>query len=103
MSDKVTLPRTLTGLVVSDKMEQTIVVLVERRVRHPKYQKIVRRSTKIHAHNPDNTARQGDVVVVKDVDLFQELKHGCLKVLKKKQRQLRGTGDDTNRIAIAGR
>ena len=67
---KVTLPRTLTGTVVSDKMQQTIVVLVERRVRHPKYQKIVRRSTKVHAHNPDNQARMGDIVSSKNVGLF---------------------------------
>ena len=92
MSEKITLPRTLTGVVVSDKMEQTIVVLVERRVRHPKYQKIVRRSTKVHAHNPDNTARQGDVVVVKECRPISKTKTWILKVLKKKQRLAEGNG-----------
>ncbi len=92
MNDKVTLPRTLTGLVVSDKMEQTIVVLVERRVRHPKYQKIVRRSTKIHAHNPDNTARQGDVVVVKECRPISRTKTWMLESIKEKAEIAEGNG-----------
>ena len=92
MSDKITLPRTLTGVVVSDKMEQTIVVLVERRVRHPKYQKIVRRSTKIHAHNPDNTARQGDVVVVKECRPISKTKTWMLESIKEKAETAEGNG-----------
>lgn len=92
MNDKVTLPRTLTGLVVSDKMEQTIVVLVERRVRHPKYQKIVRRSTKIHAHNPDNTARKGDVVVVKECRPISRTKSWILESIKEKAEIAEGNG-----------
>jgi small subunit ribosomal protein S17 len=92
MSDKITLPRTLTGVVISDKMEQTIVVLVERRVRHPKYQKIVRRSTKIHAHNPDNTARQGDVVVVKECRPISKTKTWMLESIKEKAETAEGSG-----------
>ncbi len=92
MSEKITLPRTLTGVVVSDKMQQTIVVLVERRVRHPKYQKIIRRSTKIHAHNPDNLARHGDVVVVKECRPISKTKTWVLDNIKEKAEIIEGTG-----------
>ena len=56
--------RTLTGLVVSDKMTKTITVLVERRVKHPLYKKYVRRSSKFHAHDEESTCRVGDVVSI---------------------------------------
>jgi small subunit ribosomal protein S17 len=58
--------RTLTGKVVSDKMEKSIVVLIERRVQHPLYGKLIRRSTKLHAHDENNTAKTGDVVTIKE-------------------------------------
>ena len=58
--------RTLTGRVVSDKMEKSIVVLIERRVQHPLYGKSIRRSTKLHAHDENNTAKAGDVVTIKE-------------------------------------
>lgn len=56
--------RMLTGRVVSDKMEKTITVLVERRVRHPVYGKIVTKSTKIKAHDALNECREGDLVTI---------------------------------------
>ena len=56
--------RTLTGRVVSNKMDKTITVLVERRVKHPIYGKIIRRSTKVHAHDAENQCRMGDLVTV---------------------------------------
>jgi len=56
--------RTLTGRVVSDKMNKTITVLVERKVPHPMYGKYVRRSTKIHAHDETNECKQGDLVTI---------------------------------------
>jgi small subunit ribosomal protein S17 len=56
--------RTLMGRVVSDKMEKTITVLVERRVRHPVYDKIVTKSTKIKAHDEVNECREGDLVTI---------------------------------------
>ena len=56
--------RTLQGRVVSDKMDKTVTVVVERRVKHPLYGKFVRRSTKVHAHDENNECRVGDVVVV---------------------------------------
>ena len=58
--------RTLTGKVVSDKMDKSIVVLIERQVQHPLYGKLIRRSTKLHAHDENNTAKAGDVVTIKE-------------------------------------
>ena len=56
--------RTLQGKVVSDKMDKTVTVLIERKVKHPLYGKIIRRSTKIHAHDEQNQYGIGDVVVI---------------------------------------
>ncbi len=56
--------RTLQGRVVSDKMEKTITVLIERRVKHPVYGKYITRSSKVHAHDENNTAGMGDTVLV---------------------------------------
>lgn len=58
--------RTLTGKVVSNKMTDTIVVLVERRIQHPKYGKFLRRSTKVYAHDKGNQCQIGDVVTVRE-------------------------------------
>jgi small subunit ribosomal protein S17 len=55
---------TITGRVVSDSMDKTITLLVERLVRHPVYGKYIRRSTKLHAHDANNECRTGDVVEV---------------------------------------
>ncbi len=56
--------RTLVGKVVSDKMDKTVTVLVERKVKHPIYGKVVRRSKKFHAHDESNQYQVGDVVVI---------------------------------------
>jgi small subunit ribosomal protein S17 len=58
------LQRTVTGRVVSDKMDKSITVLVERKVPHPLYKKYIRRSTKMHAHDENNECRQGDIVTI---------------------------------------
>ena len=58
--------RTLTGRVVSDKMDKTVTVLVERRVKHPMYDKIIVRSSKYHAHNESNEAKTGDLVEIQE-------------------------------------
>lgn len=58
--------RTLIGRVVSDKMEKTVTVLVERRVKHPMYDKIIVRSRKYHAHNEGNEAKSGDLVEIQE-------------------------------------
>ncbi len=57
--------RTLTGRVVSDKMDKSAVVMVERQVRHPLYGKYIRRSTKVHIHDEKNECQQGDTVTIK--------------------------------------
>jgi small subunit ribosomal protein S17 len=59
--------RTVSGRVVSNKMDKSIVVLVERRVKHPVYGKIVKRSTKLHAHDANNECMPGDEVTIKEV------------------------------------
>jgi len=64
---KQTNPRTMSGTVVSNKMDKTVVVRVERRVQHPLYGKIIRRSTKVHAHDENNECEIGDVVTVREV------------------------------------
>lgn len=56
--------RTLTGLVISNKMEKTITVLVERRFKHPIYGKFIKRSTKVYAHDAANQCQIGDTVTV---------------------------------------
>lgn len=60
------LKRTLTGTVVSDKMDKTITVLVERRVKHPVLGKVMRVSKKYHAHDEANEFHPGDVVTIEE-------------------------------------
>jgi|TARA_R110000796_G_scaffold76603_2_gene171281 small subunit ribosomal protein S17 len=57
---------TVTGRVVSDKMDKTITVVIERQVKHPLYGKYMRRSTKLHAHDENNECRIGDTVTIKE-------------------------------------
>ncbi|HED17887.1 MAG TPA: 30S ribosomal protein S17 [Gammaproteobacteria bacterium] len=65
MSEDSKLIRTLTGRVVSDKMNKSAVVMVERKVRHPLYGKYIRRSTKLHIHDENNECKQGDTVTIR--------------------------------------
>lgn len=58
--------RTLTGRVVSDKMDKTVTVMVERRVKHELYGKIITRSKKYHAHDEKNEFHQGDMVTIEE-------------------------------------
>ena len=58
------LVRMVSGRVVSNKMDKTITVLVERRVKHPVYGKYINKSTKIHAHDEANECNEGDLVMV---------------------------------------
>lgn len=66
MSNNETNPRTLIGKVISDKMQKTIVVLVERTVKHPKYGKILKRNTKLHAHDENQVCQIGNVVKIRE-------------------------------------
>ncbi|ATC97502.1 MAG: 30S ribosomal protein S17 [Pseudomonadota bacterium] len=63
MSDKI---RTLQGRVVSDKMDKSIVVAIERQVKHPIYGKFIKRTTKLHAHDENNTAKVGNTVTIRE-------------------------------------
>jgi small subunit ribosomal protein S17 len=56
--------RTLTGRVVSDKMQKTIAVEIERLVKHPQYGKFMRRTTKVLAHDEQGTCKTGDIVII---------------------------------------
>ena len=66
--------RVLTGLVVSDKGEKTVVVNVERKVKHPLYGKIIRRSKKYHAHDESNEFKQGETVRIEETAPISKLK-----------------------------
>ena len=59
--------KTLTGTVISDKMDKTAVVLFERKVKHPKYGKYVKKSTKYKIHDEKNECKTGDVVTIAEV------------------------------------
>ena len=63
---KSTNPRILTGVVTSNKADKTITVKIERKVKHPLYGKVVKRASKVHAHDENNTASIGDIVSVKE-------------------------------------
>lgn len=64
MSEQSSVKRTVTGRVVSNKMDKTITVLVERRVKHPMYGKYIKRSSKLHAHDANNECNEGDLVTI---------------------------------------
>jgi small subunit ribosomal protein S17 len=66
--------RILIGTVVSDKTDKTVVVKVERKVKHPLYGKIIRRSKKYHAHDEDNAFHTGEVVRIEETAPISKLK-----------------------------
>lgn len=70
--------RTVSGRVVSNKMDKSIVVLIERRVKHPVYGKIIKRSTKLHAHDANNECNPGDEVTIKEVRPISKTKSWSL-------------------------
>ena len=67
--------RTIEGRVVSNKMQKTVTVLLERQVQHPLYGKIVRRSTKVHAHDENGECKEGDVVRIKETRPMSKTKN----------------------------
>lgn len=71
---KQTFKRSLKGTVVSDKANQTIVVKVQRRFKHPIYSKFVNKTKKYHAHDADNKAKLGDTVTIIESRPFSKLK-----------------------------
>ncbi|AXT45043.1 MULTISPECIES: 30S ribosomal protein S17 [Chromobacterium] len=80
--------RTLTGTVVSDKMDKTVTVLVERKVKHPIYGKIIRRSKKFHAHDENNEFKAGDIVVISESRPLSKTKTWVVTALVEKSRQV---------------
>lgn len=76
--------RTKTGRVVSNKMNQTITVLVERKVKHPLYGKYIRRSTKLHVHDESNQCNEGDLVSIAECKPISKTKSwNLVEVLEK--------------------
>ena len=81
--------RVLQGTVVSDKMDKTVVVSVERRVMHPIYKKFIRRSKKYHAHDENNQHKVGDVVAIRECRPLSKTK--CWEVIAPEHAQ--GSGE----------
>ena len=79
---------TLVGRVVSDKMNKTVTVLVERRVKHPLYGKIVTRSKKYHAHDEKNEFHEGDVVLIEETRPLSRTKTWKVVQLVEKAREV---------------
>ena len=63
MTDKI---RTVQGRVISDKMDKSFTIAIERKVKHPRLGKFIRRTNKLHVHDENNEAKQGDVVEIKE-------------------------------------
>lgn len=80
--------RTATGKVVSDKMDKTITVLIERRVKHPIYGKYITRSSKVHAHDENNECKMGDVVTVSETRPISKQKSWALLSIDEKATQI---------------
>jgi small subunit ribosomal protein S17 len=80
--------RTLTGRVVSDKMDKTVTVLVERRVTHPLLGKIVTRSKKYHAHDEKNEFSQGDLVEIEETRPLSRTKTWRVAKLLEKSKEI---------------
>ena len=80
--------RTAVGIVVSYGMDKSITVLLERRVKHPVYGKIVKRSTKIHAHDANNECSVGDAVTIKEVKPISKTKSWTLISIDDRATQL---------------
>lgn len=86
MSEQQSNARTAIGRVTSDSMDKSVVVLVERRERHPLYRKFIRRSTKLHAHDENNECGVGDTVMIQECRPISKTKTWKLvKVMEKAQ------------------
>jgi len=80
--------QTLTGRVVSDKMDKTVTVLVERRVTHPLYGKVITRTRKYHAHDENNEYKEGDLVEIEACRKLAKTKAFRVTRLIEKARQV---------------
>jgi small subunit ribosomal protein S17 len=79
--------RTATGKVVSNKMDKSVTVLVERRVKHPVYGKYMTKSSKLHAHDESNECQEGDIVTIKEVRPISKTKTWALVSVDEKATQ----------------
>jgi small subunit ribosomal protein S17 len=70
--------RTVQGRVVSNKMDKTITIAVERKVKHPIYGKFIKRTTKLHAHDETNQCNEGDVVTIRECRPLSKSKNWML-------------------------
>ena len=84
MANQESMARELLGTVVSDKMNKSFVVKIERRVKHPKYGKYVTRTTKLHVHDENNECRVGDVVLIKESRPISKTKSWVLVEVKER-------------------
>jgi len=80
--------RTASGKVISNKMDKSIVVLVERQVKHPVYGKYIKRSTKIHAHDANNDCLPGDEVTIQEVAPISKTKSWSLVSIDERAEQV---------------
>lgn len=88
MSEVEKTDRTATGKVVSNKMDKSITVLVERRVKHPVYGKYVTKSSKLHAHDESNECNAGDRVTIKQVRPISKTKTWMLVSIDERATQI---------------
>lgn len=84
MSEVKATTRALVGRVVSDKMDKTVTVLIERKVKHPLYGKIICRSKKYHAHDENNEFHEGDLVEILESRPMAKTKAWCVSKLIEK-------------------
>ena len=88
MTEATQTARTLSGKVVSNKMDKSIVVLVERQVKHPLYGKYVKRSTKLKAHDENNECRIGDLVTIRETRPLAKTKSWALVQIDERAAQV---------------
>ena len=86
MKEKIT--RRETGMVTSSSRDKTITVLIERIVKHPRYKKILKRSTKLHAHDENNECQQGDLVRIEECSPISKTKSWKLFSVEKRSQKI---------------
>ena len=88
MTEQVKVVRTETGRVISNKMDKSATVLIERKVRHPIYGKFVKRSTKLRIHDADNACNEGDIVTISECRPLSKTKSWALVSIDERATQV---------------
>ncbi len=88
MDEKTKTARSATGRVISNRMNKTITVQVDRRIRHPLYGKIVTRRSKLHAHDESNECKQGDLVLIEECRPLSKTKTWRLVKVLERSREI---------------